>query len=226
MREVDMLKRRDAENKYIKFVDIADPAYQPGENAGVTFEQACIDLDRRARPDVTGLDTSFVSSSLPLGLPPPFHPTLSLALSLSRSLTRATAFAEQAMERIHGIYPDGRFVVDIAAFKAFYELVGLGWVYKVTEVEFVNKALNAVYGVWAKVGVDLDDVRSLFARADSLVRFADSLVRCADSLVRCADSLVLRASYSQYRLAVTGRPDLATILAEKKTCASVREGQK
>jgi len=126
------------------------------------------------------------------------------------------------MERIHGIYPDGRFVVDIAAFKAFYELVGLGWVYKVTEVEFVNKALNAVYGVWAKVGVDLDDVRSLFARADSLfaradslfaradslvrcadslvrcadslVRCADSLVRCADSLVRCADSLVLRAS--------------------------------
>ena len=105
------------------------------------------------------------------------------------------------MERIHGIYPDGRFVVDIAAFKAFYELVGLGWVYKVTEVEFVNKALNAVYGVWAKVGVDLDDVRSLFARADSLFARADSLfaradslVRCADSLVRCADSLVLRAS--------------------------------
>lgn len=98
------------------------------------------------------------------------------------------------MERIHGIYPDGRFVVDIAAFKAFYELVGLGWVYKVTEVEFVNKALNAVYGVWAKVGVDLDDVRSLFARADSLFARADSLVRCADSLVRFADSLVLRAS--------------------------------
>ena len=104
------------------------------------------------------------------------------------------------MERIHGIYPDGRFVVDIAAFKAFYELVGLGWVYKVTEVEFVNKALNAVYGVWAKVGVDLDDVRSLFARADSLFARADSLfaradslVRCADSLVRFADSLVLRA---------------------------------
>jgi len=68
------------------------------------------------------------------------------------------------MERIHGIYPDGRFVVDIAAFKAFYELVGLGWVYKVTAVEFINKALNAVYGVWAKVGVDLD------RRADGSLR--------------------------------------------------------
>jgi len=78
-----MLKRRDAENNYIKFVDIADPAYQPGENAGVTFEQVCTDPDRRARPDViidlepagrsvsrparrragrrvTGLDTTFV----------------------------------------------------------------------------------------------------------------------------------------------------------------------
>lgn len=119
MREVDMLKRRDAENNYIKFVDIAAPDYAPEDNAGVTFEQA--------------------------------------------------------MERIHGVYPDGSFVVDIAAFKAFYELVGLGWVYKITEVEFVNKALNAVYGVWAK-----------------------------------------------NRLAVTGRPDMATILAEKKTCASFR----
>ena len=93
MRVVDMLRRRDAENNYISFVDIASPSYLPEDNAGISFEQA--------------------------------------------------------MERIHGIYPDGSFVVDIAAFKAFYELVGLGWVYKITEVGFVNKALNAVYGVWA-----------------------------------------------------------------------------
>jgi predicted DCC family thiol-disulfide oxidoreductase YuxK len=93
LREVNMLRRRDMENN-IKFVDIADPAYMPEENAGVTFEQA--------------------------------------------------------MERIHAVYPDGSFVVDIAAFKAFYEQVGLGWVYKATEVEWINKALNIVYGYWAK----------------------------------------------------------------------------
>ena len=120
MREVDMLRRRDAENNYISFVDIASPSYLPEDNAGISFEQA--------------------------------------------------------MERIHGIYPDGSFVVDIAAFKAFYELVGLGWVYKITEVGFVNKALNAVYGVWAA-----------------------------------------------NRLSITGRPDMDTILREKKTCRSVAD---
>ena len=115
MREVDMLKRRDAENRFIKFVDIAADDYDPEDNAGVTFEQA--------------------------------------------------------MERIHGIYPDGRSVVDIAAFKAFYEQVGLGWVYAATEIEWINKALNAVYGLWAA-----------------------------------------------NRLAITGRPDLETILTKKRMC--------
>ena len=117
-----MLKRRDAENKRIKFVDISSPTYSPEENAGISFEQA--------------------------------------------------------MERIHGVYPDGSFVVDIAAFKAFYELVGLGWVYKVTEVELVNRALNAVYKVWAS-----------------------------------------------NRLSITGRPDIETILREKRTCKATARGR-
>ena len=57
---------------------------------------------------------------------------------------------EQAMERIHVIYPDGKTVTDIQAFKALYEQVGLGWVYACTSIPLIERALNKVYGVWAK----------------------------------------------------------------------------
>lgn len=57
---------------------------------------------------------------------------------------------EQSMERIHAIFPNGDIVTDIQAFKAFYEQVGLGWVYAATDIPLVANALNAVYGVWAK----------------------------------------------------------------------------
>lgn len=57
---------------------------------------------------------------------------------------------EQAMERIHVIYPDGKIVTDIQAFKALYEQVGLGWVYAVTKFPIIENALNKVYSVWAK----------------------------------------------------------------------------
>ena len=34
-----MLKRRDAEQHRICFVDIADPSYDPADNAGISFEE-------------------------------------------------------------------------------------------------------------------------------------------------------------------------------------------
>jgi predicted DCC family thiol-disulfide oxidoreductase YuxK len=40
MREVNMLRRRDAANGRIKFVDIADPAYSPADNAGIDYQTA------------------------------------------------------------------------------------------------------------------------------------------------------------------------------------------
>ena len=39
MREVNMLRRRDAEQGRIDFVDIASPDYSPRDNAGITYEQ-------------------------------------------------------------------------------------------------------------------------------------------------------------------------------------------
>lgn len=57
---------------------------------------------------------------------------------------------EQAMERIHVIFPDGRTATDIQAFKALYEQVGLGWVYAATRIPVIERTLNKIYSVWAK----------------------------------------------------------------------------
>ena len=40
VREVNFLKRKDGDRGLIKFVDVADDAYQPADNAGVDFETA------------------------------------------------------------------------------------------------------------------------------------------------------------------------------------------
>lgn len=37
--QVNMLKRRDADQGHIAFVDIAAPDYDPADNAGISFEQ-------------------------------------------------------------------------------------------------------------------------------------------------------------------------------------------
>ena len=39
MREVNMLRKRDAQQNKIRFIDIADEAYKPAENADISYEQ-------------------------------------------------------------------------------------------------------------------------------------------------------------------------------------------
>ena len=39
MREVNMLKKRDAGVNKIAFVDIDTPEYTPAQNAGISYEQ-------------------------------------------------------------------------------------------------------------------------------------------------------------------------------------------
>lgn len=119
MREVDMLRRRDAGQGRICFVDVAAPDYSPADNADISFEAA--------------------------------------------------------MERIHAVLPDGTVVKNVEVFRRLYEQVGLGWVYAITKIPGLEAAANALYEVWAK-----------------------------------------------YRLPITGRPDLAQVLAAKKTCADVK----
>ena len=44
MREVNMLRKRDADTGRIEFVDIASPDYDPSANAGISFEQVTLRL--------------------------------------------------------------------------------------------------------------------------------------------------------------------------------------
>eukprot|EP00271_Cylindrocystis_brebissonii_P010308 TRINITY_DN26483_c0_g1_i1.p1 TRINITY_DN26483_c0_g1~~TRINITY_DN26483_c0_g1_i1.p1 ORF type:complete len:264 (-),score=30.53 TRINITY_DN26483_c0_g1_i1:415-1206(-) len=55
-----------------------------------------------------------------------------------------------AMGKIHAIERDGSILTDIAAFRRFYEAVGLGWVYAITKNKAVGRVADAVYGFWAK----------------------------------------------------------------------------
>lgn len=115
MREVNMLRRRDAGVNKIEFVDIDAPEYDPGQNSGISYEQG--------------------------------------------------------MANIHAILPDGRVVTNVEVFRRLYEAVGLGWVYAITKNAVIGRAAEWVYGIWAK-----------------------------------------------FRLPITGRPDMAVIMQEKKTC--------
>lgn len=57
---------------------------------------------------------------------------------------------ETAMGRIHAIRKDGEILTNIAAFRALYEEIGLGWVYAITYHQPWASILDAVYEFWAK----------------------------------------------------------------------------
>ncbi|OKH17042.1 thiol-disulfide oxidoreductase DCC family protein [[Limnothrix rosea] IAM M-220] len=81
----------------------------------------------------------------------------------------------EAMERIHAYLPDGTILKNVAVFRRVYEILGMGWVYGLTKIPVIGKAVDFAYGIWAK-----------------------------------------------YRLKVTGRPDLVTLIQEREarqTCA-------
>lgn len=115
VREVNFLKRRDADRGLVAFVDIADPNYSAAANGGIDFETA--------------------------------------------------------MGRIHAILPDGTVVKNVEVFRRVYETLGMGWVYAITRLPLIGKLADVLYGIWA-----------------------------------------------DRRLALTGRPNLATIMAQRQTC--------
>ena len=55
----------------------------------------------------------------------------------------------KAMGRIHAIGADGRVIVDVAAFREAYRLVGLGWLYAPTAWPLLKPVVDGVYGLWA-----------------------------------------------------------------------------
>ena len=56
---------------------------------------------------------------------------------------------ETAMSTIHGITADGEVITGIPVFARAYEAVGLGWMYKFTEVPALARAAAALYDFWA-----------------------------------------------------------------------------
>ena len=55
----------------------------------------------------------------------------------------------EAMGRIHAIGADGRVIVDVAAFREAYGLVGLGWLYAPTTWPWLKPMVDGIYGHWA-----------------------------------------------------------------------------
>ncbi|MCU0524520.1 MAG: DUF393 domain-containing protein [Elainella sp. Prado103] len=80
-----------------------------------------------------------------------------------------------AMGRIHALLPDGSIIKNVAVFRRVYEVLGLGWVYAITQLPIVGALADALYGLWA-----------------------------------------------DRRLALTGRPDLETIVAQRQACDTSR----
>ena len=117
MREVNMLKRRDAGNDRIAFVDIASPSYSPQDNAGISFEEVCSALGGPRPAHVIGRVQHSQWSKAPL---------------------------VQAMGSIHGILPDGKVITNVEVFRRLYEAVGLGWIYAITKIGPI-KRLADVY---------------------------------------------------------------------------------
>ncbi|QDZ40007.1 DUF393 domain-containing protein [Euhalothece natronophila Z-M001] len=56
---------------------------------------------------------------------------------------------ETAMERIHGILPDGTVVKDLEVFRRVYEVLGIGWVYAPTKLPILGAIADWIYNIWA-----------------------------------------------------------------------------
>lgn len=46
------------------------------------------------------------------------------------------------MGTIHGILPGDKVITNVDVFRKLYEVVGLGWVYSITKVGFINRLAN------------------------------------------------------------------------------------
>ena len=107
----------------------------------------------------------------------------------------------QAMGSIHGILPGDKVITNVDVFRKLYEVVGLGWVYAITRIGFINKLANRYVILFHMMIVH---------------RMPMSKTLC--SAVSC-ESCRVYALWAKYRLPITGRPDIETVLRQRKeTC--------
>jgi len=75
----------------------------------------------------------------------------------------------EAMGRMHAIGADGRVIVDVAAFREAYRLVGMGWLYAPTTWPIVKPVVDGLYHHWANWRLTLTgraDLETLYAQRE------------------------------------------------------------
>ena len=180
----------------------------------------------------------------------PIKTQLTLRAAAGRQ-SHAGVFA-QAMGEIHAILPDGQVVKNIDVFKRLYEAVGLGWVYRCALDWLMSSLTPCGTCLFEQVEAGPGSKRDCpltkyqpvqICRDRAIATSSRCYIRC---LVRPCPLLVLRyhvltgkaqdhgrqlavgcslqrpGRRARYRLPITGRPDLATVLEQRsnKTCRS------
>ncbi len=132
-----MLRKRDAQQNKICFVDISSDSFRPEDNNNISYEQvrcAC----------TTCL---LAAQILPWHSDDVHHASASISSCTCWKLClqdlAARCCAMQAMGTIHGVLPDGRVITNVEVFRKLYEAVGLGWVYAPTQLGPIGKAADA-----------------------------------------------------------------------------------
>ncbi len=82
---------------------------------------------------------------------------------------------ETAMGRIHAVLPDGQVIKNVEVFRRVYEVLGMGWVYAITQVPGLGAIADGLYGIWAEQRL------ALTGRADlaTIVRDRQQRLACA-----------------------------------------------
>lgn len=110
------------------------------------------------------------------------------------------------MGSIHGILPGDKVITNVDVFRKLYEVVGLGWVYAITRIGFINTLANR-YVIVFHVSTSTCSFVYHIAMSKSLYK--------EDSCECCR----VYALWAKYRLPITGRPDIETVLRQRKeTC--------
>ncbi len=68
---------------------------------------------------------------------------------------------ETAMGVIHAILPDGTVVKNVEVFRRTYQILGMGWIYAITQVPAIEYLANLLYSIWANLRLVLTGRPSL-----------------------------------------------------------------
>jgi len=75
---------------------------------------------------------------------------------------RYSTTRDELMQAMHGVFPDGRMVRAVDAFREAYSLVGLGWLLAPTRWPVLRPVFDALYRLFARYRMPLG---SLFGRS-------------------------------------------------------------